>query len=63
MLIYNDGLTSSTLIQQLKGRAGGLSLKRFLSNVVHLSNVGSMLGQRRSRGLTLKQHWINVSFK
>ena len=39
----------------------------FLSNIVHLFNVGSMLGQRRRRvadvGLALKQHWINVLFK
>ena len=34
-----------------------------LSNIVHLSNVGSMLARVADIGLTLEQHWINVSFE
>ena len=32
----------------------------FLSNIVHLRNVGSMLGQRRRRWPNIKQRWVRV---
>ena len=35
----------------------------FLSNIVHFSNVGSMLGQGRSVGLTLEHRLVSVSLE
>ena len=35
----------------------------FTSNIVYLSNAGSMLGQLADAGLTLKQRRVSVSLK
>ena len=64
MTLYNVGPTSKTLgrrcinVIQCVVLAGQVD---FLSNIVHLSNVGPMCWTSVADvGPTLKQHWVNV---